>query len=509
LRDGFDTDTRANYTVLRTGGGQPGTVSIGGGELRFGNQDYFTVLRSNTGQRAPYSTVIVDVKSLVGPGTGPEDSVFAGLFKDERNYVTAFYNNRSKIAGFDVVRDGVVYGLGFARNVNLTPPFRFAFVANENEVTALVSDGSSFGFRPLIKRDVLRARNASGQSVLDLRDPTVLAEYKNSFGARADTGGTIVYDRVEAGYYGEAGLRDPHVIQYADGTPYIKDNKLYFTFTNAGLGFFEKAHWGVWTLDLADTTKLEQVGNLFFRRSFDGKVLGHHAGQVVFDEEENRWIVLVSTWGDFGEQGGTGGERPVDVEYAELPGTVDLLNGVQVLETRLHPLNSLRPSPGKWDPGLTRIDGTWYVAFVIANRLFGDFQPALAKSAPGGDHDTQLTLVGTDESKNATEGPIIQKLGGQWRVLASNGDDSPPELDGLYPMYDLNMRFVGNLKAEHPTNIPHPMIVPVSSGGSTKYILVTFNGTQYAENILGYGTHGDTFVMEAAQRVRGNEFDPR
>jgi hypothetical protein len=76
-------------------------------------------------------------------------------------------------------------------------------------------------------------------------------------------------------------------------------------------------------------------------------------------------------------------------------------------------------------------------------------------------------------------------------------------------MYDLNMNFVGNLNAPHPTNIPHPQVVPIASGGSTKYIMITFNGTQYYDNILGYGTHGDFFVMEAAQKVRGYEFPPR
>jgi hypothetical protein len=39
--------------------------------------------------------------------------------------------------------------------------------------------------------------------------------------------------------------------------------------------------------------------------------------------------------------------------------------------------------------------------------------------------------------------------------------------------------------------------------------MVTFNGTQYHENVLGYGTHGDFYVMEAAQVADGYEFPPR
>jgi hypothetical protein len=395
-------------------------------------------------------------------------------------------------------------------------------VANENEVTALVSTGrNDEGWQPLVKRNVQNARR-DGQSVLDLRDTQTLAEYKNGFGARANEGGTIVFDRVRAGYFGEAGLRDPHLVQYADGSPYIKDGKLYFTFTNAGLGFFEKAHWGVWTMSLEDYTNIEQVGNIFWHNEGDPtKVLGHSAGQIVRDEELDRWIVLVSSWGDFGPQGGDGAltpgtvtpnpaNPPVDILFAEVPLGTNVLRGVHLLEGRKHPVNDLpAPTEGKWDPGLTRIDGVWYLPYVIANDLFTDFQPALARSAPGTDHTEALVFVGTDGSRNATEGPILQRLGGKWRVFASNGDDTQPtNLRGKYPIYDLNMDFRGYLDAPHPTNIPHPMIVPlkVPRRNQTKYVMITFSGTQYYEDRLGYGTHGDLFVFEATQRVRGTEF---
>ena len=80
-------------------------------------------------------------------------------------------------------------------------------------------------------------------------------------------------------------------------------------------------------------------------------------------------------------------------------------------------------------------------------------------------------------------------------------------------MYTLAMRFAGYLDAPHPTNIPHPIVVPITitSGGraQTRYIMIIFSGTQYYEPILGYGTHGDFYVMEAQQVVDGYEFPPR
>lgn len=520
LRDGFDSDTSANYAVFApTPESNRGNASVRRGALRVNGDAYFALFRSTTSQEAPFATVIVDVQAF-SDTTGAENTVYAGLVKDQSNYVTAFYNNATKKVGLSACVNGTVRTLGTV-DATLAAPLRFAFVANENEVTALVGDSSSpiGNFRPLIKRDV----KFETSGALDLRDVTVLGGYKNGFGARAASG-KIVLGGVEAGYYGEAGVRDPHCVQYADGTPYIKENKLYFTLTNAGLGFFEKAHWGVWTMDLDDYDNIEQVGNVFWHNDGDTtKVLGHHAGQIVLDEAKGRWIVLVSSWGDFGPQGGDGAltpgvvtpnpaNPPVDILYTERPGSENILNGVHVLTGKRHPVNDVPyKTEGKWDPGITRIGDRWYFAYVIANDLFTDFQPALARSAVGGDH-TALTFVGTDAGKRATEGPIIQKLGSQWRVLASCGDDEPDELgfDNKYPMYTLDMRFDGYLDAPHPTNIPHPMVVPIPlSTGNTKYIMITFNGTQYYEPLLGYGTHGDFIVMEAAQVMRGYAFPPR
>jgi hypothetical protein len=55
------------------------------------------------------------------------------------------------------------------------------------------------------------------------------------------------------------------------------------------------------------------------------------------------------------------------------------------------------------------------------------------------------------------------------------------------------MRPQGTLNAPYGTNIPHPMIVRARN----TWWLLTFDGTQYAEPVLGYGGHGDFIVMTA------------
>jgi hypothetical protein len=398
--------------------------------------------------RAPYGSVLVEVRSLEG-------TVSAGLV-----------GNRTVLGTYDgtnvtIEVDGAAVASAPAA---LTAPFGFAVVVNENAVTVLADPtATGTGWQPLLTaRDQVRER-------VDLRVPDVLGQLNYGYGGDGD----VLIGRVRAGYFGQAGVRDPHVVQHADGRPYIKNGKLYLTMTNAGLGFFQQAHWAVWTLDLADPTRLEQVATLFFAR--DGVVLGDHAGQIVVDR--GRFILAMSSWGDFDFKG---------VHVRHVATTANVLSGVHVLATEQL---ALPTTVSSWDPALTKIGGRWHVAFVEspAQQPAFVFHPALAAGPRGADYDQGLALVGADTSVDQTEGTILQRFGSTWYVLASDGDARQ------YKVYDLRMRLLGTLNAPYGTNIPHPMTVPVDGS----WWLLTFDGTQYAEPVLGYGGHGDFIVMQA------------
>lgn len=493
LDDGFDSDTSSNYEALEPAPETNGAhITVGDGTLAAtGESSYFQLFRSDTAQLAPCSTVIVDVVSF-SDSAATQNAVFAGLVKNEANYVVAWYDHLSKKVGVDVTVGGQLIRLG-ETDADLPSPMRFAFVLQEMNVIALADTGA--GFQPLITENM---NIVVRELLLDLRRPATLAEYHNGFGVRGDTG-TIVLDGVQAGYYGEVGVRDPNIVTWADGTPYIAGGKLYLTQTNAGLvgnnniandSGVRAAHFAVYTLDLSDYTKLEEVGKIFFNR--DDRVLGDTAGHVVFDDEFGGFRVYVSTWGDFPDNG-------VKIAYAET--RRDVLHGITVLDDV-----SILPIPtvmSVYDPHVVRIGAEWYITYTETHGYpFGAFYPALAKDNSG--EFPSPTVVGKDAFTIFTEGTKLQKVGGNWYVLASN--------DFEYRVWDLTMRFVGKLDAPHPTAIPHPMVVPVPVGGGrgrgrTKYILITFDGTQYGG--LGPNTRGDFFVMEADETIRGYEFKPR
>jgi hypothetical protein len=408
------------------------------------------LVRTDAGPVAPFASVVLNVDD-------PGAALVAGLVQDERNSVLAVLEaGRVRI---EVTRDGSTQVVGQA-DAAPAAPFAFAFAVCEDQVTVLADAGD--GFQPLLtRRDEVAA-------LVDLRRPDVLRAHRYGYGAR----GTATLRRARAGYFGQAGVRDPHVVQRADGTPYIRDGKLYVTLTNAGLGFFQQAHWGVWTLDLDDLTRLEQVANLFFAR--DGVIVGDHAGQIVYDD--GAFHLLMSSWGDFAFRG-------VHVNYATT--SANVLRGVHVIRTEPLPLPT---SVSSWDPALTRIGGRWHVGFVESpSQTPFIFHPALAV----GRRLTDLSLVGRDETVDQTEGTILQRVGGTWHLLASDGDARE------YRVYDVAMRHLGKLDAPYGTNIPHPMVVPLPEQGRPRWHMLTFDGTQYAEPVLGYGGHGDFLVMRA------------
>lgn len=523
-----DFSRQRDYEVLAPAPeNNSGDVSVGNGKLRVGDTEpFFALLQTSKSPVAPYASVIVDVERFAGSAT-THDTVYAGLIKDGQNYVVAWYNNATKRAGIDVVENGSPTRLD-DQPADLQAPLRFAFVLNSKEVTALADtarrgEGDNVGYpwEPVANfpqstpqyPDPAIAPGLSGYFG-DIRDPDVLAQFTYGFGERADSG-TIVLDGVQAGYWGRAGVRDPHVVTWKDGTPYIKNNKLYLTLTNAGLDFFATAHWGVYTIDLTNYTSpraFEEVGKIFFRRQDEDdqrmKVFGDHAGHIVYDGSTDRFLVGASTWGDFDYDG-------VEIRYTWT--SKNVLRGVHILETQKLNVPTNEPTDtGTWDPHFVRIGGVWYVAFVDSPSQGNPWKhfPALAKG-PDLEH---LTLVGAEADLQQTEGMVMQKFGGEWYVLCSSGrgevedEDAGPATYRIYlPQSDGagGLEFFGELRAPYLTNIPHPMVTPLARNRKTKWVMFAFDGTMYYEPILGYGTHGDFYVLDGQPKVRGYEFPPR
>jgi hypothetical protein len=329
-------------------------------------------------------------------------------------------------------------------------------------------------------RWVARARHDLVER-LDTRDEQVTADLHV-----ATAGGGV-----EAGAFGQLGLRDVRLVTDADGTPVRDGSRLLVSATHAGPGFFDAAHTGVWALD-PDGWRLEHRADLFFRRprqSARPGAYGDHATHHVRDG--GRWLVATSTWGDFEKA-----HKDATVSATLAESDADLTRGRHVLDTRpLHlPTTGLR-SVGTWDPHLVRTgDGGWLVAYVSASRFFR-FHPVLAA---GPDLDS-LAMVAADSSRTATEGPTLVRLDGEWRLLASDGRQGPRDKRAAFPVFDLGLGRVGELDAPYPTNIPWPTLVEIDDQDRAGGALLMFDGTRAGGELVGYGTHGDLVVATASR----------
>ena len=149
-----------------------------------------------------------------------------------------------------------------------------------------------------------------------------------------------------------------------------------------------------------------------------------------------------------------------------------------------------------WDPSLLLHDGSWRVAFVESPSQKPFALPSrprarprgIRRREPGSPWSDGLELVAAADDLTQCEGPIFAQVGSETWLLASD------KVGQNYPVFDLDGQRRGRLDAPYPTNIPHPQLVPDPAGG---WWMVTFDNTQYAERVMGYGGHGDVVLMHS------------
>ncbi|GAA4947611.1 hypothetical protein GCM10023224_34140 [Streptomonospora halophila] len=413
---------------------------------------------------APFGAVVADVAAHEPGGT-----VALGLGSGEEGSadgVMVVYDSTAGRTRLEVTVEGVTTAVEGAQ-LQLTPPYQFAVAVTGNAVTALVRpEGGEWG-EPVVGE----GRNV--RHLVDLRDPDLLARWEYAFAAP----GTRLR-RVRAGYFGQVGIRDPQLVTHADGRPYTRSGSFFLTAGCAGMGFAQEAHWAVWEFDPRAPERMRQVAKLFF--THDGVVTGDNAGHVVYDDERERFALVVC-----------GGDLPtpgVHVRYAQT--AEDVLSGVHVLPNERLPAPSTLSA---WEPSLARIGGRWHTLYADVVRFAPDleFHPVLAAAEPGAELGEPMDVQARDRSARRTEGCVLRRAGARWWALAT--DDA----ERRYKVYDLDLRQLGALDAPYVSGGPHPQVFPVSEEPGADWVVVTFDGSQYAPDVLGYGTEGELVVMRA------------
>ena len=432
----------------------PGFVAADVGTVAPGPSDPALALHAR-GPEAPFAAVEARLPAAA------RGTLALGLGTEDGDHVLVRWDAETSRITLEVRTRGRTRVLR-RRKARLGQGAGIAFALCENQVTALVDTGE--GWRPVL------TERAKVLALVDLRRETTLKRFRYGWGASE-----LTATGVRAGLFGMTGLRDPHLVQHADGSAYERDGRRFLTWTCAGLGRFPQAHWTAWSFDPASPRDMRLESQLFSRR--DGLVLGDHAGQLVRDQD--RWLLATSSWGDF---------APGNIHVRHAESEADLLSGVHLIDTEPTPLPTRH---GTWDPALLLEDGSWWVAFAESrSQVPFEFHPALARGPQGSRHQWSdgLELVAAADDLTACEGPIFARIDSETWLLASD------KVGRQFPVFDLDGRRRGRLDAPYPTNIPHPQLVPDPGGG---WWLITFDNTQYAQRVMGYGGHGDVVLMHS------------
>ena len=436
----------------------PGFAAAVVDTLAPGSPDDAGLTLHTRGPEAPFATVEARLRAAEG-------SIALGLGTEDGDHVLVRWTARTSRVSLEARTRGRTRVLR-RRKVGLGEGAGLAFALCENQVTALVDSGE--GWQPVL------TERAKVSALVDLRRETTLERFRYGWGAEEATA-----TGVRAGLFGMTGLRDPHLVQHADGSPYEREGRQFLTWTCAGLGSFRQAHWTAWSFDPASPRDMRLESQIFSRR--DGLVLGDHAGHLV--RHQDRWLLATSSWGDFAP-------GRIHVRHAETD--ADLLSGVHVIDTEPTPLPTEHAT---WDPSLLLHDGSWRVAFVESpSQKKWNFHPALARGPQASTGQAEgpwfegLELVAAAKDLTQCEGPIFARVGSEPWLLASD------KVGQNYPVFDLDGQRRGRLDAPYPTNIPHPQLVPDPTGG---WWMLTFDNAQYAPRVMGYGGHGDVVLMHS------------
>ena len=295
---------------------------------------------------------------------------------------------------------------------------------------------------------------------------------KWSWGVRTDlpSGAEAVMTKAESLLSCGTGQADPQVFQNKDGSPLIKDGRLWIAFTTRGFEQIPDSYQGIYSIDL-DSYELRLEGALFFGDE-DGLIHGYHATKIVWDPDREKYLVITTSHGGIHS-----------LSWSET--SADLMHGMHYLECREleypHDFNhGGRPEGLKEDRFASEDPNFFYDAKARKWRLV-----YCAKLSGAKDHKTisYYTFLCESKSWNGPYKQIAQseqdnntgicftQVGGR-RYVLSGGPDT------TFYIYDYpTLKYVGTFNQQYENGgfRGWPTIIPVRYGNYERYLWITFD----------------------------------
>lgn len=373
--------------------------------------------------------------------------------------IGAFHPYLTYEARLSGISEGGSAGIVFYDNDNVRDSIMVAFSGSEVNIRVQYTG---------LRYHVFRLHDNGEAELLfsrekDMRNVENCVKY--SFGIYVN--GEAVLEKAQSMLSCGTGQADPQIVQNTDGTPLIRDGRLYVCFTTRGFERIFDSYQGVYSIG-TDSFDLRLEGALFFGKG-DGLIYGFHATKVVYDSKTGKYLVITTTH-----------EDTHTLAWAET--SSDILHGMHFLEchelvfphsyTVGHGYNTEDPdffydsTAGKWRLAYCALKEKSYVTYLCESDNWNGPYVQLAES-----------------TKNNNTGIRIVSVGGKRHVLSGGPDTT----FYIYSYPDLSYEGTFNQKYPNGGFRGWPTIVPLPYGNYERYLWITFDrGAQTGR--YSYGT---------------------
>lgn len=491
LTNNFSSTGSFTQTDYTGGGLETFTVASNVGTVATAGGQHNIFVDTSTSFTGPSLMVRMTVEQNGTATSGTFDNAGPGIFKDGSNFVDFEWDHRNNLAVFHIR----IAGTDTTANTSCTlplAPWTEGFSLNNNNAFAWVKNASG----------TTLCASRTGITQYDFTTDGNLTGWHPGFVVRGASASTWKFSNLQAGSVGAAGVRDPHIVTYPDGRPYIQGSKVFFTATDQYGG------WSTWSLDLSNNT-LARLGQIFSDRG--GHTYADAAGHLVYDPANGIYRAMVPSWGS-----ATGNNPNIFYGTASIS-TNDLLSaGSHVVSPMTQMTFGIGSNIG-WDPFLTCDEWNystsscphWLLAYTTTTATFN---PALftSTSDPSANTWTEVaapldtgyegsTIIRTATTNGSSGVTYVAAFGGQ-----SNGI---PRSSKVYSVSSMSL--LGSINVMWPAvnqqtggeNAAWPMMFAY---GNKEYIL-SFDSTQFGSATSGT-TMGNLVISTAPKYSTANNW---